>query len=251
MECDTISINDAFATLVSETRDSMGIRVEVKKLVATLTCSKTNLTEEVCQEVKKAKSVSEVFVHLNRFWSWFNYHLLESIIDDLGDQDDYKRLAEYKQKFAEYGKRRVFELPSDGYRGTSCDNNNDHVELAVKVDRVWENYYVKDADTFRSSLATVLGVRKHHLRLIAVHEGCILLTFLVPCSVAQTVFPLSHSQEKQLDDDGVVKLECDGYTHGRLEELDIGNLFPHMLMRSVVVCPVCMPGRDHSHFTNQ
>lgn len=212
MQCDTIHINDAFATLVSETRDSMGIRVEVKKLVATLTCYKTNLTAEVCQAVEKAKSVSEVFFHLSRLWSWFNYHLLENIIIHFGDQDDHKRLAEYKQKFAEYSKRRVVELPSDAYQGTSCDNNKDHVEVTVKVDRVWENYYVKDADTFRNSLATVLGVRKHHLRLIAVHEGCILLKFLIPRLVAQAAFPLSCNQEKELGGDGVLKLECNGYS---------------------------------------
>jgi len=207
LECDTISINDDFAILVSDTRESMG-RIELRKLTATLTHSKINLAEEVRMKVVKAESVSEMFSHLNRRWSWFNYHLLEDIINDLGDQNDCARLEKYKQKFAEYGKRRVVELPPDAYKGTSCDNNDDDVELAVKVDRVWTNYYVKDADTFRSSLAAVLGVRKHHLRLIAVHEGCVLLTFLIPSSVAQTSFPLSRSQEKELGDDGVSKLSC-------------------------------------------
>ena len=246
LQGDTISMNGAFAALVSKTRDSLASRIEPDILAAAMT--KMNLPEEVCHKIDSARSVSEIFSHVNHSWSWFNYHLLEEIIDDLGDQNDHERLANYTQKFAEYGKKRVFELPSDAFQRASFDNNEDEVELTVKVDGNLEEYCVKDADTFCSTLASVLGVRRHLLRLVSVRDGCVLLTFLIPRSMAQPAFSLSISQMTSLRDRGVMELECDGYQQslGRrvsvhvclfTSEDSLGTIFSPCLLPLVNLAP--------------
>jgi len=217
LQCDTVNINAEFARLVSSTRNSFERNgIGCKELATALTCHEAQLPEEV----GKAHSISEIFFHVNRSWSWFNYHLLEEIINDFGDQSDHERLANYKQKFTEYSKKRVFEVPSAAFHGTSADSD-DQVNLVVKVDHVWENYYVKDAATFCNNLASVLGVKRHLLRLVSVRNGCVLLTFLIPRSVAQPAFLLSSCQKTNLGDIGVMELRCDGYDCSDFEEVEM------------------------------
>ena len=244
MQRDTVDICDEFTQLVLKTSRSFEIRVGLKKLIATLTHSKFNLTEKVCKKVEKAESVPEVIFYLDRLWSWFNYHLLEDIINDLGDQEDRERLAKYKQDFAEYSKMRVVELPSDAFQET-CDKNSDQVGFMVKVDRFWENYYVRDADTFCNTLASVLGVRRHLLHLVSVRDGCVLLSFSIPLSVARSAFPLSLSQKKELGDSGVMEIECDGFVScSHLNKVYINTGLYHSLF------PACPTGIQYLILTS-
>ena len=244
MQRDTVDICDEFTQLVLKTSRSFEIRVGLKKLIATLTHSKFNLTEKVCKKVEKAESVPEVIFYLDRLWSWFNYHLLEDIINDLGDQEDRERLAKYKQDFAEYSKMRVVELPSDAFQET-CDKNSDQVGFMVKVDRFWENYYVRDADTFCNTLASVLGVRRHLLHLVSVRDGCVLLSFSIPLSVARSAFPLSLSQKKELGDSGVMEIECDGFVScSHLNKVYINTVLYHSLF------PACPTGIQYLILTS-
>ena len=159
-------------------------------------------------ELKAADSVPKVFMVLNDYFSFFNYHILEHIIEELGTEQDKAELQRYKEDFNQYVKRRIFEcLPEFG-----PVSSTDHADIFVKVDSQYENYSVAQIEDFRHKLSEILGVSPQGiLRLCRVDKGCFQLMLQVPSFAQQEIFPLSREQEKALAAMGVIRLICGEY----------------------------------------
>ena len=159
-------------------------------------------------ELKAADTVQKVFMVLNDYFSFFNYHILEHIIKELGTEQDKARLQKYKEDFNQYTKRRIFEcLPHFG-----PVSDADHADIFVKVDSQFDNYTIAEIERFRHQLSEILHISSQGiLRLCRIDKGCVLLMFQVPSFVQCKVFPLSGEQEKVLAAKGVIKLTCGEY----------------------------------------
>ena len=169
------------------------------------------------EELKAADTIVKVFMVLNNHFSFFNYHILENLIEELGTEEDKTRLQTYKQHFNQYAKRRVFECPSEF--GPVSDAG--HSDIFVKLDSQYENFTVAEIEVFCHKLSEIVHISSQGiLCLCRVDKGCIELTFQVPSFVQQKIFPLSREQEIALEEEGVIKLKCGKYhflskIHGR------------------------------------
>ena len=160
------------------------------------------------QELQNAGSIEKVLYIIRDYTSFFNYHVIEHIVDGLGTDQDRVELQNYEKEFDEYSKRRVYECPP--VYGSKSDA--DHVDLVVKVDSVYEDFTVKELKKFQYRLSRVLNVSPQSvLRLCQVEEGCLLLIFQVPSFVQQEIFSLSSEQESALAAEGVIRLTCGDY----------------------------------------
>ena len=159
-------------------------------------------------ELKAAKTVYESFLVLKDYFSFFNYHIIEHIIEELGAENDKAKLQRYKEDFNQYAKRRIFEcLPEFG-----PVSDADHADVFVKVDSQYETYTVEEIEMFRHKLSEILRVSSQGiLRLCRIDKGCFQLMFQVPSLVQQEIFPLVKEQEKALAALGVIKLTCGKY----------------------------------------
>ena len=112
----------AFQRLVSKTCDSLELLgVTPEKLVKSLMVlgaldpvyhnSNVPLFHERIEELLQAPSVFQVMIKIRDYMSFFNYHVLEHIIIELGTESNKAELEKYEHKFKEYCKRRVFECP--------------------------------------------------------------------------------------------------------------------------------------------
>ena len=160
------------------------------------------------KELKNAETIPEVFLVLNDYFSFFNYHILEHIIEELGTEEDKTKLQTYKDDFNQYAKRWVFEcLPEFG-----PISDADHPDIFVKVDSQYEKYTVEEIEGFRQKLSEILHLSSRGiLRLCRVDKGCFQLMFQLPSFVQQEVFPLNREQENTLKANGVIKLTCGDY----------------------------------------
>ena len=157
------------------------------------------------KELKAAKTIYEFFLVLNDYFSFFNYHMIEHIID-LGTEEDKAGLQRYKKDFNQYVKRRIFEcLPEFG-----PISDADHADIIVIIDSQYD-YTVAEIKWFCLKLSEILDVPQGILRLCRIDKGCFQLMFQVPSSVQQRIFPLSREQEKALADMGVIRLTCGEY----------------------------------------
>ena len=157
-------------------------------------------------ELQAAGSIEKVLWIIKDYFSFFNYHVIEHIVNRLGTDQDKVELRNYKEEFDRYSKRRVFEcLPVFGPVSEA-----DHVDLVLKVDSVYEQFTVEEVKKFRYRLSGILCVSQGVLRLCRVEKGCFQLTFQLPLFVQQEIFPLSSEQERALVE-GVFKLTCGNY----------------------------------------
>jgi len=160
------------------------------------------------KELKAADTIPKVFMVLNNYFSFFNYHIMEHIIKELGTEEDKAELQRYKKDFDQYAKRRVFECQPEF--GPVSDT--DQSDIFVKVDSHYDNYTVTQVEGFRHKLSEILCVSSQGvLRLCRVDRGCFRLMFQVPLFVQQEIFPLSGKQEKVLTDMGVIRFTCGEY----------------------------------------
>ena len=159
-------------------------------------------------ELKAAKTIYEIFWVLNDYFSFFNYHIIEHIIEELGTEEDKAKLQKYKENFSRYAKRRIFEcLPEFG-----LVSDADHADVFVKVDTHYDDCTVADIEMFRHKLSEILHLSSQGiLRLCRIDKGCFQLMFQVPSFVQQMIFPLSREQEKALAAMHVMKLICGEY----------------------------------------
>ena len=160
------------------------------------------------KELKAASTIYEVFLILNDYFSFFNYQLIEHLIKALGTDNDNAELQRYKEDFAQYAKRRIFEcLPEFG-----PVSKTDHADIFVKVDSHYENYTAAEIVEFRDKLSRILHLSSQGvLRLCRVDKGCFQLFFQVPSFVKQGIFPLSREQKKALIAMGVIRFTCGDY----------------------------------------
>ena len=160
------------------------------------------------KELRSAGSIEDVLFIIRDYMSFFNYHVIEHIVDGLGTDQDRVELQNYERDFDEYSKRRVYECPPD--YGSKSDT--EHVDLVVKVDSVFEEFTVKELKKFQYRLGRIFCVTPQSvLRLCRVEEGCLQLIFQVPSFVQQEIFPLSTEQESALAAEGVIRLTCGDY----------------------------------------
>ena len=216
---ESISIANQFQYLVSTTLKSLQNQcVRVRDLLPHLMSlgtyepvfkdSQEPVLRQQFKTLEKAESISDIFWILKDYMSFFNYHIIKHIIKTLGTEEDKERLREYKKKFHQYAKHRVYEcLPQYG-----PESKAGHADIFVKVDSQYENYTVAEIEDFRHKLSKILRVSSQGvLRLCRVEKGCFRLLFQVPSFVQQEIFPLSREQERALAAEGVISLTCGEY----------------------------------------
>ena len=159
-------------------------------------------------DLQRADTVSKVFLVLADYFSFFNYHIIEHIVEMNGTEEDKKNLQRYKEKFDQYAKRRIYEcLPQFGPVSEA-----DHADIFIKVDLKYEQYTLAEVERFRWQLSEILHVSPQGvLRLCRIEEGCFQLMLQVPSFVQEMIFPLSREQEKALAAERVIRLTCGKY----------------------------------------
>ena len=170
--------------------------------------SQAPVFDQQLKNLEKAGNISEVFMGLKDYMSFFNYHLIEHIINVLGTEEVKSELKKYKINFQQYAQRRVYECPPQFGPVSEVG----HADIFVKVDSRYENYTIAEIEDFCQTLSELLSVSPQGvLRLCRVEKGCFQLTFQVPSFLKKETFPLSREQERALAAEGVMRLTCGQY----------------------------------------
>ena len=179
-----------------------------------------------------AKTVDAAMSIIMDYCSFFNYRMLEHLINNLGTEQDKLKLAKYKEDFAKYGERRVFECPSK----VGEMREEGHANMIVTLDDSFDNCTVNHLYSFTGNLQKTLNLS--HLRLCRISLGSIKLIFQIPHFVQQAIFPLSSEQEAELSSLGVVQLSCGDYQFTRQQtKVKLTDLIAILLS---TVPPTCL-----------
>ena len=168
------------------------------------------LLRDQLDKIERAENVEGVFSILHKYYSFFNYVIIEKLIGWFGTPEDKERLETYTENFKMFCKRRTFECPPDIFGPVDKGKTN----LVVKVEESWGPAKACPLETvvrLRISLGDILGVKPWTLYLCRIDDGCMELLFQVPSFVEEDIFPLSRVQERSLTAVGVTRLTCGNY----------------------------------------
>lgn len=88
-------------------------------------------------------------------------------------------------------------------------------ELTLKYDIEYTSKLAK-VDELKKFLAIIMGLHPSALHIVDIKEGCVVVTFLISASVADTIFipgiAFTPQQEDELETASVLWMKCNGYT---------------------------------------
>ena len=148
-------------------------------------------------------TIGTVWSIVGDYFSFFDYEVLEVIINTLGSEEDKEDFKDYKRDFEEYAKRRsrITKISSEG----SC---LDREKVLFKLDDLYDGCEFRCLKRLQKRLSNILKLNEGVLKLLAIEDGCILLMFEIPDFISESIFPLSTEQESALQELGVTRLDC-------------------------------------------
>ena len=210
---ESIEIMFKFQDLFSKTTKSLKARdISGKVLAQNLNClgSLKPIFDDVKQHPLRRQlptmedsEIDDAMDVVNDYCSFFNYHIVEHIINKFGTEQDKENLSKYKRAFNEYASNRhVFKCPTEVGKLTKHD-----VTMFITLDKSHDNSTVCALDLFVSKLREILKIPPGTgLKLCRVTPGSLKLTLQLPVFVIQDIFPLSTEQETELSKNGVSNL---------------------------------------------
>ena len=139
---------------------------------------------------KNVHDICDVIIELQRnsYISFFNYHIVEYLIQTYGSHDDIAKLDKYVEHFQQFCERNVFEVPQHIYG--PAPSESEMLAFKVTSQKQWMNFTSKDTLTAQSKVADELGLKSCcFLPLIDVSKGCVVLTFALPQVIMGKVKP--------------------------------------------------------------
>ena len=171
---DEKSMRRQFVKLVIKTCDSIEERVPVVKFAGSILARGAygpapeerdrSLLDKHSEEIKRAKSISEIFNILSTYWNYLNYEILEDIIELYGTSEDADRLWKYNEELHNFCKRRMFVVPGS-------DTGNDQSPRQILMLNVRTDSTCQDTLQIRSRIAKILRVKPSTLIIESVDEG--------------------------------------------------------------------------------
>ena len=155
-------------------------------------------------------NVATVWIEIGNYFSFFDYDILELIVDTLGTDGDRQSVANYKDEFIAYAKQRlIIDLTSED--SPSTDSENPFNSVLVILDSLYDVCEIEELKRLEINLSKLLNLKEGVLQLRKVRKNCVQLVFELPDFIIETIFPLSPDQESSLGELGVVRLDCGDY----------------------------------------
>ena len=181
------------------------------------------LLERDKEALMKAQTVDHTFDVLRPHMTFFNYEILEFLIEEMGSLSDKQKLQKFLQEFKRFCRRSVFEIPPN-VLGHSAEKVVDQQKFCIKVTKQFKaallvqrkkqsepdsqtdsstqlsssdedrkgicapelGISLEDAKHIQRKLASVLKLKVSSIYLDSVSSGSIILTFLLPLHISLT-----------------------------------------------------------------
>ena len=158
---------------------------------------------------KKCKTIDKIFKKGRKYWSYFDYEPIQSLITCLfGKKHNLRtRLTEYFEHFKSFASRRVAECPSTIHG----KRKEDEKVLVFKIEEItYQGLTMNELKLLCFRLNSAIG--SYHLSLLSTSDSCIQLTFRTHLQRKDKKFELSKKQQEALRDVGVISV-----SYGALE----------------------------------
>ena len=169
-------------------------------------------------ELKKAETIHEIINLLDENCaSFIDYDIFEGIVDEYNVSEGLTDKNREKLNYPEHLKTYIemHKLSEFIKINPKLSKHTSHSEeLTLKFEIDLSKYRLADLDELKPIISDILEIKTSTLRLLCIEEGCVVVTFLIPSSVAHFIFPsgkvLTAQQMKRFRDLSALWLKCCG-----------------------------------------
>ena len=180
-----LEFNRFFDRIYMSFREST--KIDHQRLILTLRKCEPMFRED---DFTQMETIHDVFELIQPHCSFFNYELLENLVQVCGADQDKKYLEEYTEHFSEYCKT----MPcAEEVFGTG-DAGPKRTKLIFKLDYEREELKPDNVKSIKENIAYHLGVKPSMLYLSKIKDGCILMEIFIPTFIVDQIFPLTEMQ---------------------------------------------------------
>ena len=138
--------------------------------------SSASLFQEHEEELTAAKEIEDIFLAINPYFSYFNYELIEVIVNVHGAREDKENMQRYHNDFSEYCRK----MPCVEFQEECSSDKSKHTKIKFKLDYNANQLKLGDIKCIQRRIAEILNLKSSVLYLYRVEDGCMVITFLVP-----------------------------------------------------------------------
>lgn len=165
------------------------------------------------RKLEEADTVYKIFDVIGKECaSFLNYEIYQSILDKYCSDVECEDFRYPELLKAYIDKHNVKEFFSVNPQLEKCTEASKRMKLKIDIERTTKVAKVVD---LKSSIAALLRLRPSALRLISVEEGCVMITFLIPVAVADTMFAahktMTPKQVEGFKSLSVLWIECGNF----------------------------------------
>jgi len=170
--------------------------------------------------LKPSATVSEILETLTveGEWDFMNYYLLESIIEQYGDDRTKEMMKQYKQDLNEY----TFVTKIKDYLDAVSLEHPTHRILPIPQQELFSllkakvkgvnitHHSLKYIRDLWESLPNQLSLPKHILVLYRIGEGCLEMTWCIPSELAAYIIRKAKESEQYFEEQQFLRVSVDG-----------------------------------------
>lgn len=128
----------------------------------------------------QSSSIDEIFYHLNLYWDFLNYGLLEHIVDRLENDEFKQEMEKYVHELTSFKRTTTLREFSCVWHHKSVKVPCDLRKLVTKHDKSWMDRTLEEVEQFREKFSVKFSLSKFSLILIQIEKGSVLITWWLP-----------------------------------------------------------------------
>ena len=139
--------------------------------------------KESIQVFEQCSSIDAIFYHLNFYWDFLNYGLLEHIIDRLESDKFKQEMEKYKHELTAFRKTTTLREFSHVMHCKSTKAPCNLRKLVTKHNKSWMDRTLEEVEQFQEKFSVKFSLSKFSLILIQIEKGSVLITWCLPTAV--------------------------------------------------------------------
>lgn len=156
-------------------------------LPATIKHEHTAFLKENLPTFLKAENLEEIFMHLNLYWNFIDYSLLDYIIDRFCSTDLKKDMDEYKLELGEFRRVTTISQVIGSWPGR-VDPPPSFTEFTSTLDRDASTFTLEELEELRMKICNEFSLSNFILMFRGVVKGSLIIVWFVPSKIASQLW---------------------------------------------------------------
>ncbi len=132
-------------------------------------------------KLRNASDSKDIFLHLNFYWDYFNYTLLQVIINNYGSDDLKQRMQSYATDIGQFWKETTVAefIPHCNAKRDHSLNNDEFIKLRSTINKPPSEYTLFEVEELRRTFCQEFDLPRFVLIFFDLEGGSVVLTWLI------------------------------------------------------------------------